>query len=295
MKRLQLVWTAFALWAAACTAVTAQACEKKSGASASAVTASASTACPSVMAAHCSAAQAAACQANGASAATAMTADAKCPVTAACPTAVASECAKHASAAAAVVASAAAASECSSKHASAAAAECPGMAGTTAHACPGMSKTSASAVTAGASGQCKGGGLVKMADAVNHPDCDGCADMARCAQEISAAGARVQVVPLKNGVMYVYTVESSAGVRAVQAAVMHRNERLAALVTAGDHAKLCGRCKEMRGAAASGKLSREVVNIEGGCLTLMTSSDPVIVQRLHEMANASLVSVRTKS
>ena len=139
---------------------------------------------------------------------------------------------------------------------------------------------------------CRGDGGVKMADASAHLDCDGCADMSRCAQEISGAGGRVQIVPLKNGVMYVYTAESSSGVRAVQAAISHRNERLAAWTTDGDHVKLCSECKSMRGAAASGKLNREVVNIEGGCLTLMTSSDPTIVTRLHEMA--SQAAVRTK-
>jgi len=163
---------------------------------------------------------------------------------------------------------------------------------------------SASAVAAAAPGaasaaasHCTGEGAAKFADQSEHADCDACADMAHCAAEIAAAGARVQVVPLKNGVMYVYTVESSAGVRAVQAAVSHRNERLASWLTAGDKVHLCSKCKEMRGAAASGKLSREVVNIEGGCLTLMTSTDPQIVQRLHEMAATPIAAARntTKS
>jgi hypothetical protein len=146
------------------------------------------------------------------------------------------------------------------------------------------SQGAAASSRAGGAEACRGEGLVKVAEASNHSDCDGCADMSRCAQEIAVAGGRVQVVNLKNGVMYVYTAESSAGVRAVQAAVLHRNERIAAWTTAGDQVKLCSACKLMRGAAASGKLSREVVNIEGGCLTLMTSSDPAIVGKLHEMA-----------
>ncbi|HTM58077.1 MAG TPA: hypothetical protein VL123_06655 [Candidatus Udaeobacter sp.] len=142
---------------------------------------------------------------------------------------------------------------------------------------------------------CHGDGFVKVADAATHADCDGCTDMARCAQEMAAAGARVQVVPLKNGVMYMYTAETSSGVRVVQAAVSRRNERLAAWTRAGDGVHLCNECKAMRGAAASGKLVREVVNIEGGSLTLLTSSDPEIVHRLHDMASASLVAARTKS
>ena len=50
----------------------------------------------------------------------------------------------------------------------------------------------------------------------------------------------------------------------------------------------------MRGAVASGKLTRELVPIEGGVLTLMTSNDPAVVARLHEMAGTQL-SARTKS
>jgi hypothetical protein len=126
-----------------------------------------------------------------------------------------------------------------------------------------------------------------MAEQTLHTDCDGCADMAHCEQEIMNAGGHVQIVQLKNGVMYMYTAESSAGVRAVQAAVSHRNEHLAAWTTAGDHVHLCDECKTMRGAAASGKLTREVVNIEGGCLTLVTSIDPAIVVKLHAMAQAA--------
>ena len=55
----------------------------------------------------------------------------------------------------------------------------------------------------------------------------------------------------------------------------------------GDRAKLCPECKMVRGAIASGKLTRETVNIEGGCLTLMTSSDPSMVSKLHTMAGLS--------
>jgi sulfur relay (sulfurtransferase) complex TusBCD TusD component (DsrE family) len=162
---------------------------------------------------------------------------------------------------------------------------CPAAAGAMAAGSSCKGATSASAKTTAS--HCEGDGLVKMADQSLHSDCDGCSDMARCEQEIMSAGGHVQVVQLKNGVMYMYTAESSAGVRAVQAAVTHRNERLAALTTAGDRVHLCDECKTMRGAAASGKLTREVVNIEGGCLTLVTSSDPSIVSKLHSMAQAA--------
>jgi hypothetical protein len=148
-------------------------------------------------------------------------------------------------------------------------------------------KGAASASAKSTPSHCEGEGLVKMAQQTLHTDCDGCSDMAHTEQEIMNAGGHVQIVQLKNGVMYMYTAESSAGVRAVQAAVGHRNEHLAAWTTAGDHVHLCDECKTMRGAAASGKLTREVVNIEGGCLTLVTSTDPGIVVKLHAMAQAA--------
>jgi hypothetical protein len=43
----------------------------------------------------------------------------------------------------------------------------------------------------------------------------------------------------------------------------------------------------MRGAMASGKLNREVVNIEGGALALMTSSDPAMVAKIQSMLDVN--------
>jgi hypothetical protein len=127
-----------------------------------------------------------------------------------------------------------------------------------------------------------------------HQDCDACADMSACERELTALGATSQVVPLKNGIMLVFTTDSPARVRAVQAALAHRSERMSRMTLAGESAHLCNECKQMRGAAASGKLQREVVNIEGGALTLMTSTDPKIVARLHDMAGVP-VAARIKS
>jgi len=73
----------------------------------------------------------------------------------------------------------------------------------------------------------------------------------------------------------------------VQAALARRADHMAQFAAAGAKARLCGSCKEMRGAQASGKLSREVVNIDGGCLTIVTSTDPVLVAKLHAMAGLS--------
>ena len=38
---------------------------------------------------------------------------------------------------------------------------------------------------------------------------------------------------------------------------------------------------------ASGKLTREVVNIEGGSISLVTSNDPTMVAKLYTMAGLS--------
>jgi hypothetical protein len=113
--------------------------------------------------------------------------------------------------------------------------------------------------------------------------------MVSYSQQLSENGAQTQILPLKNGVMFVYTTDTPSHVRAVQAATSRRTQRLVALASSGDKAKLCPECKTVRGAIASGKLMRETVNIEGGCLTLMTSSDPGMIAKLHGMAGNSSV------
>jgi len=145
-------------------------------------------------------------------------------------------------------------------------------------------KAKTMAISAGSS--CSGRGMSTSAAKTAHGDCDACADMAMCYEELESAGTRTQVVPLKNGVMFVYTAESPGHVNAVQTAMARRNERLAQIVTAGDKAHLCPECKSIRGAMASGKMTREVVNIEGGALTLMTSNDPAVVARIHAMVES---------
>ena len=131
---------------------------------------------------------------------------------------------------------------------------------------------------------CRSDGMMTTADARMHPDCDACADMVTCSQQLTANAAQTQILPLKNGVMFVYTTDTPSHVRAVQAAMIRRTQRLIALASSGDKAKLCPECKTVRGAIASGKLNRETVNIEGGCLTLMTSTDPAMIAKLHGMA-----------
>lgn len=127
------------------------------------------------------------------------------------------------------------------------------------------------------------GGKNATAGRAHHADCDACADMSDCDGELKNSGAITQVVKLKNGIMYVYTAQEAGKVRAVQSAVSHRNDRLVAMAASADRAKLCSDCKVMRGAVASGKLTRELVTIEGGSMMLVTSSDRSIVNKLHAM------------
>lgn len=117
----------------------------------------------------------------------------------------------------------------------------------------------------------------------NH-ECDACAELATCDQELARIGIETQVVPLKNGVMIVYTASKAGKAHAVQAAMARRNDRLHTLTAMGDQVKLCDECKAMRGAMASGKLTRETVNIGGGVLTVMTSEDPAMVAKLQGMS-----------
>ena len=126
----------------------------------------------------------------------------------------------------------------------------------------------------------------------HHASCTYCQDMDACEREMRGLGAVTQVVPLKNGVMYVYTVDA-ARVRSVQAAMARRKDTTALFASTGEDAHLCSSCRALRGAAASGKLTREVVNIDGGCLTLMTSNDPAIVARIHELAGVSTNRVKS--
>ena len=150
-------------------------------------------------------------------------------------------------------------------------------------------KGSASATAVGVAGQCSGHGMMVGASTatMTHGDCDACDDLGACEQELSNAGATMQTVPLKNGVMFVYSASNPGGVSAIQSAMARRGEHLSRIVAGGDKSKLCDECKSMRGAMASGKLVREVVNIEGGTLVLVTSSDAALVKKIRAMADAS--------
>jgi hypothetical protein len=265
----------FAVTAAMCASIAVLACSDKTdskGSSATAVTASSKGACTASMAAKCTPEMAAACKAK-ASASASNTIE--CPYHSSAATAATANSAggcNHDGAAgtSAYKASAAGMGSCASK--SSASGAC------TAH------KGAAVAFEAMSMGHssCGGKGISAMAGNLGH-DCDACADMAACESQLKSAGSNFQVVPLKNGVMYVYTAGDARNVRAVQAAINRRNERINALMSA-DNAKLCPDCKRMRGAMASGKLTREVVNIEGGSISLVTSNDPQMVSKLYSMA-----------
>jgi len=117
--------------------------------------------------------------------------------------------------------------------------------------------------------------------------CEGCESWTVCCSGLERAGASTQVVSMKNGVMCVYTADTPAATRAVQAAVAQHHERLELLATAGDKPQLCPGCKALRGAAASGKLTHEVLNVEGGCIMVMTSSDPSVVAMIYAEAGVA--------
>jgi hypothetical protein len=120
-----------------------------------------------------------------------------------------------------------------------------------------------------------------------HTGCDDCSDWSACRAELQAAGAGMQVVPLKNGVMYVFTADTPQKAHAVQNLLARRQDRLTVLTAAGDKAHLCSGCKVLRGAAVSGKLVREVINIDGGCIVMATSPDPTIVSRILAQAGVA--------
>lgn len=126
----------------------------------------------------------------------------------------------------------------------------------------------------------------------NHSDCGACVDIASCEDDVRATGAHQQVVSLKNGAMLVYTADNAEATRSLQQAVARHNEKIMAALS-GD-GKLCSDCKQLRGALASGKMTREIVNINSGCQVLMTSSDRNIVSKIHAMTSGQMAA-RVKS
>lgn len=119
-------------------------------------------------------------------------------------------------------------------------------------------------------------------------DCAVCAEGASCDEDVNAAGAHRQVVALKNGAMLVYTADGPEGVRALQASVARHNATVMAVLAGQRAGKLCSHCKPLRGAMASGKLVREVVNVQRGAQIVITSTDRATVQRIHEMTGAQV-------
>jgi hypothetical protein len=139
----------------------------------------------------------------------------------------------------------------------------------------GMKATSASTAVAGL--RC-----TEHQNGVAH-DCAACEDWMQMDKDARAIGARSQVVPLKNGAMIVYTADTPAQIKQLQAMVAKRNEKMTAVYAGASDAKLCDDCKQLRGAIASGKVNREVVNVERGVLALVTSNDHAVVQRIRNM------------
>jgi hypothetical protein len=284
MKLARLVWFAFAVTMIAGWATWSFACDKDKATAASA--AHAAGACTAEMAAHCTPEMAAACKAKMAAAAAA-----GCPgmkATAVTAAAIGTGDMKVAAAAAAGH------DACCAGKASAASARSASACATKGAAVTAANGSCTSKGASAAAGHCSGHGMGAMAAASGHDDCEACLDMSDCSEALDAAGAHRQAVRLKNGVMYVYTADTQRDVSAVQAAVARRADHMAHLVSAGDKVRLCSECKSIRGAMASGKLTREVVNIEGGSLTLITSTDPVMVAKLHAMTDVK-VAARTKS
>lgn len=322
MKQLRLVFASLAITAAAVWAIAAVASDQKSATAANG-------ACTPMTSAECKARMAAGqtCPMHGASATSASTAAAgECSAHSMKTAAAGQTCSKHGAtttamtdccvsgAKASAVTASATADPCAGHGASAVsaknAASCP-MHGATAATAAGHDGCSmknrtgttaanghgmcpehdVSAMAAGLGSNC--GGHEKSAGATAHLDCDACDDLASCDAELQAAGASMQTVPIKNGVMFVYTAGAPGRVNAIQSVMARRTEHLSRIVTAGTGARLCDDCKSMRGAMASGHLVREIVNIEGGTLVLVTSDDPKLVKRIRDLADAGKTAVKS--
>ena len=264
MKSLRLL--ALALIACACTATLAQACDAnkttktaKAGSTttANAVVASANGQVQAATAANGGCSAAAAAQCTGAM-------KAACQQNAAVAAAMGCSAGKGASATTASNTGTAKAVGCGAHGATAGYDHC------------GMKTTAAStAVVAGL--RC-----TEHQNGVAH-DCSACDDWMQMDKDARAIGARAQVVALKNGAMIVFTADTPAQVKQLQAMVAKRSEHMTAAYAGASDAKLCDDCKQLRGAIASGKLNREVVNVERGVMALVTSNDHAVVQRIRNM------------
>ncbi len=266
--------------------------ERGTHATAASVTAGKSSACTAQMAAHCTAAQAANCPMHGRTAATAVTAgNAKGAGIEGCCAGIGASTSAMKGPKADAIDADFAAGACAHRNAAAMAASegaCPHRSANTAMtASSGACAHGAKAAVMTAEENCGGRGMLRVSGRAIHPDCDACADMQKCDDALRSMGASMQVVPLKNGVMYVYTTDQPARTRAVQQALASRSDEMTYFASASSNPHLCNDCRAMRGAAMSGKLTREVVNIEGGCLSLMTSNDPAVVARIHALAGLS--------
>lgn len=126
-----------------------------------------------------------------------------------------------------------------------------------------------------------------------HMNCTVCDDEATCETALRSANVRSQVVELRNGAMIVYTADTPENVRSLQATVARFHDHIMGALSGSD-ASLCGGCRSFRGALASGKFARELVNVKNGCQVLYTSSDRAMVEKIHEMTGAP-TAARTRS
>lgn len=117
--------------------------------------------------------------------------------------------------------------------------------------------------------------------------CEACGAWEVCAMDLEGVGTVMQSVPLRNGVMSVYTTSSPAGIRVVREALTRYVEHMVALTMTGDAVRLCPTCRLLRGAAASGRIAREVIPVEGGGILLMTSPDPAVIAMLRAEAGVT--------
>ena len=115
--------------------------------------------------------------------------------------------------------------------------------------------------------------------------CEACGAWEVCAMELEGAGAGMQVhAPAQRRHVASTPPARPRGMRVVRSALTRYQQHMLALTTTGDAVRLCPACRLMRGAAASGRLTREVIPVEGGGILLMTSPDPAVVAMLRAEA-----------
>ncbi len=121
----------------------------------------------------------------------------------------------------------------------------------------------------------------KAACAKGAKSCAGCAYLGDTRAALERAGARVEVVKLKNGYALIATAASAQNLAAVRSVNAERFGGLETLAASHDK-KFCKDCTAFNKALKADAVSYEIVETAGGAMTVFTGSTPEAVASLKD-------------